>query len=94
MFDTKNYYTSHLGCQCASVFCYHCYPEHPFRATTEQVLYDAAFNRGYATGRREAYEELEKERTRFRNATDQEKFTELLKVALVPLDELRENLKV
>lgn len=93
MFDTKHYYNNQ-NCQCASVFCYHRYPEHPFKTATENVLYESAYNRGYMNGRRDAYGELEAEKRRLRNAADQEKFAELLKEAMVPLDELRKNLKL
>lgn len=94
MFDTKNYYNESPSCQCARVFCYHQYPEHPFKTTTMDVLYQSAYNRGYVTGRREAYEELEAERTRLKNAADLEKFAEMLKTAMVPLEELQKNLKI
>jgi hypothetical protein len=99
MFDKKYY--CNCGCggnNCSMRHCdenclrYNTQP--PYRSLRQQIVEEGIYNSGYATGRREAYEELEKERTRLRNCTDQEKFVELLNTAMTPLDELRKNLKL
>jgi hypothetical protein len=82
MFDTKHYY----GCECPKVFCYHRYPEHPFETARETILYKESYNRGYYEGRRDAWNEFERE-------TDQEKFAKLLQEAMHPLEDLLKEFK-
>ncbi len=94
MFDTKNYDSE---CQCPKVFCHHYYPEHPFeveRVTASQhVLYNSAYNKGYYEGRKDLWNEFERERKLLRSATDQEKFAKLLQEAMGPLEDLLKDIK-
>lgn len=98
MFD-KKYYCS-CGCGGNNCSMRHCdencwrYNIIPPRTLGQQIVEENIYNSGYSRGRREAYEELEKERTRLKNCADQEKFSELLNTAMTPLDELRKNLKL
>ena len=94
MFDTKNYYSE---CECPKVFCHHRHPIHPFEAervtASQHILYESAYNKGYYEGRRDSWNEFERERKLLRSATDQERFVKLLQEAMKPLDDLLKDIR-
>lgn len=82
MFDTKIYHQ--FGCKCLRCHRSDCFCEYHIGRTdfTEQyqrIIEKNIYSKGFYDGEKEAFETFEKEKIKFRDYSDQQKFVEILK---------------